>query len=40
MLDFVGNGMESTADQSELVKFKKAQLRIEKIQDKFFEISE
>ena len=40
MLDFVGNGMESTDDQSELVKFKKAQLRIEKIQDKFFEISE
>ena len=40
MLDYVGKSMESTDDMSELAKLKKYQLRIEKIQDKFFEISE
>ena len=40
ILDYVGKSMESTDDPSELAKLKKFQLRVEKIQDKFFEISE
>lgn len=40
LLDHIGRSMEMSDDMQELAKLKKFQLRVEKIQDKFFEISE
>jgi len=40
ILDHVGKSMEISDDMQELARLKKAQIRVEKIQDKFFEITE
>ncbi len=40
ILDFIGKSMESTSNPSELASLKSYRSRLEKIQDKFFEISE
>ena len=40
VLDFIGKRIESTSNQSELSSLKNSRSRMEKIQDKFFEISE